>query len=160
MCDETSIARASGGTREVEIVANYWNQFTNQRVSRRRVLAATGGLSVSAAILAACGGGSSSVPSAEKSGEGEQAASGTPQKGGTIGFIYTDSPHLNILTNALEYAGYSGQYVYDHLISSRSNENAPYVLEAAEGLEQPDPLTITFKLRPGMTYHNIAPVNG
>jgi peptide/nickel transport system substrate-binding protein len=141
-------------------VANYWNQFTNQRVSRRRVLAATGGLSVSAAILAACGGGSSDVPSGQKTGQGQQAESGPAQKGGTMGFIYTDSPHLNILTNALEYAGYSGQYVYDHLISSRSNENAPFVLEAAEGLEQPDPLTITFKLRPGMTYHNIAPVNG
>src|SRR5436190_1465886 len=140
-------------------MAGYWQQFTSNRVSRRRVLAASGAVSMAAAIAAACGGGGSSTTS-EKSGQGQQPESGPAQKGGTIGFIYTDSPHLNILTNALEYAGYSGQYVYDHLISSRSNENAPFVLEAAEGLEQPDPLTITFKLRPGMTYHNIAPVNG
>jgi peptide/nickel transport system substrate-binding protein len=83
-----------------------------------------------------------------------------PRRGGTMGFLYVDSPNLDILTNALEYAGMSGQYVYDHMISSRSNANAPYVLEAAEGLEQPDDLTLTFKLRSGMTYHDIPPVNG
>ena len=141
-------------------MAGYWQQFTSNRVSRRRVLAASGAVSMAAAIAAACGGGSGSSTTGEKSGQGQQSESGPAQKGGTIGFIYTDSPHLNILTNALEYAGYSGQYVYDHLISSRSNENAPFVLEAAEGLEQPDPTTIIFKMRPGMTYHNIAPVNG
>src|SRR5436189_3029033 len=112
--------------------------MTTNRVSRRRALAAAGAVSMAAARAAACGGGSSSG-TGEKSGQGQQSESGPAQKGGTVGFIYTDSPHLNILTNALEYAGYSGQYVYDHLLSSRSNENAPYVLEAAEGLEQPDP---------------------
>jgi peptide/nickel transport system substrate-binding protein len=80
--------------------------------------------------------------------------------GGTYGDVYTSSNNLNILTNASEYAAFGGQYVYDHLITTRTNENAPYVLEAAEGLEQPDDLTLTFTLRPGMKYHNYAPVNG
>jgi len=87
-------------------------------------------------------------------------ADGPGVRGGTMGFLYADSPNLDLLTNALEYAGMSGQYVYDHLLSSRSNANAPYVLEAAESLEQPDDITFVFKLRPGMTYHDIAPVNG
>jgi len=87
-------------------------------------------------------------------------AAGEGKPGGTMGFLYVDSPNLDILTNALEYAGMSGQYVYDHMISSRSNANAPYVLEAAESIEQPDETTIVFNLRQGMKYHDIAPVNG
>ncbi len=91
---------------------------------------------------------------------GDSASSDTPKTGGTYGDTYTSSNSMNILTNASEYAAMGGQYVYDHLITTRTNENAPYVLEAAESFEQPDETTITFKLRPGMKYHNIAPVNG
>ena len=155
---------------------SYWNKVVNGRVSRRRLLALAGMGTASAAFLAACGGGSDDdggTDSDSGAGGGGEAKTSTgiskgylkagtngAKTGGMMGFIYTDSPNLDILTNALEYAGMSGQYVYDHLISSRSNENAPYVLEAAEALEQPDETTIRFKLRPGMTYHNIAPVNG
>ena len=154
---------------------NYWGNILNKRLTRRRAIAATGAATGAAAFLAACGGSDSNGGGGTGGGGGSGAAIDTKgitdgylaradadaKKGGTIGFIYTDSPHLNILTNALEYAGYSGQYVYDHLISSRSNDNAPFVLEAAEGAGAAGPdITIRFKLRPGMTYHNIAPVNG
>ncbi|HWO73961.1 MAG TPA: ABC transporter substrate-binding protein [Dehalococcoidia bacterium] len=147
---------------------SYWDGILAKRISRRRALAGTGMAAGAAALLAACGGGGD-----EGGTQGSPEAAGSPgvtdgylkkdpngKRGGTIGFIYTDSPNLDILTNALEYAGYGGQYVYDHMITSRSNANAPYVLEAAEALEQPDDLTIRFKLRAGMTYHNIPPVNG
>jgi peptide/nickel transport system substrate-binding protein len=159
---------------------SYWNKVLQGRISRRRFIAATGASAGAAAFLAACGGGSddngggdSGTSDGGGGGGGNQpqtspgiskgylkAGTTGAKTGGTMGFIYTDSPNLDILTNALEYAGMSGQYVYDHMISSRSNENAPFVLEAAQALEQPDDITITFKLRPGMTYHNIAPVNG
>jgi peptide/nickel transport system substrate-binding protein len=147
---------------------SYWTKVFNRRLTRRRALAATGMTAGAAAFLAACGGGGDGdgggSPAAQDSSGINQGylkrSDDAARRGGTIGFIYTDSPNLDILTNALEYAGYGGQYVYDHLISSRSNENAPYVLEAAEALEQPDETTIRFKLRPGMTYHNIPPVNG
>jgi peptide/nickel transport system substrate-binding protein len=156
---------------------SYWNKVLNGRVSRRRLLAATGASASAAAFLAACGGGSDDdggdSGTSDGGGGGQQPQTSTgiskgylkagttgAKTGGNMGFIYTDSPNLDILTNALEYAGMSGQFVYDHMISSRSNENAPFVLEAAQALEQPDDLTIIFKLRPGMTYHNIAPVNG
>jgi peptide/nickel transport system substrate-binding protein len=167
---------------------SYWDQVLNKRVSRRKALAATGMTASAAAFLAACGGDDDSGGST--SGGGSSSSSGSPSggstpsggggptiqdgitdgylkkasgdgtRGGTMGFLYVDSPNLDLLTNALEYAGMSGQYVYDHMISSRSNANAPFVLEAAESLEQPDDTTIIFKLRQGMTYHDIAPVNG
>jgi peptide/nickel transport system substrate-binding protein len=170
-------------------MSNYWDQVLTRRVTRRRAVAATSLAAGAAAFLAACGGGGDddddggATGGATGGGTGSATggtgpastgasvqegitdgylnkAAGDGSRGGTMGFLYVDSPNLDILTNALEYAGMSGQYVYDHMISSRSNARAPYVLEAAESLEQPDDLTIIFKLRPGMTYHDIAPVNG
>jgi peptide/nickel transport system substrate-binding protein len=145
---------------------SYWDRLLNGRMTRRRALAATGMAAGAAALLAACGGGDSGGVSSPQNAGSSDISDGYLKKapdgkrGGTMGFLYVDSPNLDILTNALEYAGYGGQYVYDHLISSRSNQNAPFVLEAAQGLEQPDETTIRFKLRPGMTYHNVPPVNG
>ena len=40
-------------------MAHYWNPLTTSRLSRRRALTAGGSLAVSAAFLAACGGGES-----------------------------------------------------------------------------------------------------
>ena len=153
---------------------SYWESVTRRRVARRRILAGGAGLSLSAIALAALGCGSGDDDDEPSGGTGTTgggatggASTGstgtsaeTPKTGGTYGDTYTSSNNLNILTNASEYAAFGGQYVYDHLITTRTNENAPFVLEAAEGLEQPDELTITFKLRQGMKYHNFAPVNG
>jgi peptide/nickel transport system substrate-binding protein len=148
---------------------NYWERVTRNRVARRRFLAGGAGVSLGAIALAALGCGSGDDDSPSATGGTGSAATGaagtgstteTAKTGGTYGDTYTSSNNLNILTNASEYAAFGGQYVYDHLITTRTNENAPFVLEAAEGLEQPDELTITFKLRQGMKYHNFAPVNG
>jgi peptide/nickel transport system substrate-binding protein len=139
---------------------SYWNRFTRARIARRRLIQGGAALSLGAAgvVLVGCGGDGGGDDSGAATG-GSPAA-GEPQTGGTYGAHYTTSDTLNILTNASEYAAFGGQYVYDHLISTRTNENAPYVLEAAEGLEQPDELTLTFKLRQGMKFHNFPPVNG
>lgn len=112
-------------------------------------------MGLSAVALAAIG-----CSGSDSNNGGNQGPAGEAQYGGTHGQTYTASDNLNILTNPAEYAGLGGQFVYDHLISTRTNENAPYVLEAAESLEQPDGITLTFKLRPGMKYHNFPPVNG
>jgi peptide/nickel transport system substrate-binding protein len=52
--------------------------------------------------------------------------------------------------------------VYDRLISQRPNKDfaKEYVLEAAQSVEQPDPTTIIFKLKPGMKFHDRPPVSG
>jgi peptide/nickel transport system substrate-binding protein len=145
---------------------SYWNRFIKARVARRRLLAGSAavGLGASALALVGCGGdddggGGTDSGGGTSTGTGSTAA-GEPQTGGTYGTHYTTSDTLNILTNASEYAAFGGQYVYDHLITTRTNANAPYVLEAASGLEQPDQITLTFKLRPGMKFHNFPPVNG
>jgi peptide/nickel transport system substrate-binding protein len=142
------------------------------------VIASAGALTASAAFLAACGGddddddddgggggGGAVQPTqgggaAATPGGGGGGAASEAQYGGSFGQTYGSSDSLNILTNPSEYAGMGGQFVYDHLISTRTNDKAPYILEAAEGLEQPDEVTLTFKLRQGMKYHNFPPVNG
>ena len=151
---------------------SYWERFRRQRVARRRLLTTGAGVSLSAVALAAlgCGGDDDETPSTSggspSTGGGSPAtgsgapAEGAPKMGGTFGTHYTTSNNLNILTNASEYAAFGGQFVYDHLISTRTNENAPYVLEAAEALDQPDEITLTFKMRQGMKYHDFPPVSG
>src|SRR6266508_3466172 len=139
---------------------SYWERLTQQRVARRRLLIGSAALSMGALALAACGGDGGSGKSENSTSGGTTATAGEPQRGGTFGTHYTTSDTLNILTNASEYAAFGGQFVYDHLITTRTNENAPFVLEAAEGLEQPDAITITFKLRKGMKYHPYPPVDG
>src|SRR6266550_2642385 len=98
---------------------SYWSKVLNKRMTRRHALGATGMAAGAAAFLAACGGGGSSDSGSQA---GPQTSSGISdgylkkatdgKRGGTMGFLYVDSPNLDILTNALEYAGYGGQYVY------------------------------------------------
>jgi peptide/nickel transport system substrate-binding protein len=170
---------------------NYWDKVLTRRVGRRRAIAGTGATALGAAFLAACGGDDdddddggapSSSPSTGSGSSGSSGSSGggtvigkqfgnhpghsllgspDAKYGGTFGTFVSDAPHLDIYTTAHEYSSLSGQYVFDHMITTRQNENAPWVAEAAEGVEEnPDGITYTFKLRQGMKYHNFAPVNG
>jgi peptide/nickel transport system substrate-binding protein len=144
---------------------SYWDRVLARRISRRRSLAAAGWTAAAAAFLAACGGddddggGGGDSGGTGTTGSGAPAA-GEPQMGGTFGTHYTTADTLSILATPAEYAAMGGQFVYDHLITTRTNENAPFVLEAASGLEQPDQITLTFKMRQGMKFHNFPPVNG
>jgi peptide/nickel transport system substrate-binding protein len=121
-----------------------------------------------AALLAACSGTKQDEKKeAASSGSAPgtvAAAAGQPAKrGGRLGQINGASTNsLNPVTNYTEGFVLGGVHVYDRLISQRPNKDSgkEYVLEAAQSVEQPDPTTIIFKLRPGMTFQDRAPVGG
>ena len=105
----------------------YWDRVLTRRLTRRRALDTSALAAGAAAFLAACGSGDddddggSSTGGASTGPTGGTGAQAQPseglesgylkrtetgeQTGGTMGFIYADSPNLDILTNALEYAG-------------------------------------------------------
>jgi peptide/nickel transport system substrate-binding protein len=141
------------------------------RSSRRRVL--QGGLSLlagSAAYALACGGGDedeeTTAPSTGAApGTTAPAAGGqTPKRGGTMLEMITAglANNTNPVTNWWEGQGLSGLYVYDRLVNNRLGKDTAkeYILEAAQSVEQPDQTTVIFKLKPGMTFQNRAPVSG
>ncbi|MGE3984661.1 MAG: ABC transporter substrate-binding protein, partial [Dehalococcoidia bacterium] len=123
----------------------------------------------SAAILAACGsddGGTSGGPQTQTEAGSTAKAEGTfskqegtPVAGGTYRFPLAGSANFNPFVNYTEGASLGGIFVYDRPLSSREDTRR-YVLEAMESIELKDPLTLVMKLRPGLVYQNLAPVNG
>jgi peptide/nickel transport system substrate-binding protein len=145
---------------------SYWDKIFRQRVITRRQ---TMGMAFSgltgAALIAACGGSDSgnSSPdggSVEASKLGEFTPSdGTPQPGGRFVDMWSTQSNWNPVSQETEGTRSGGRYVYDRLLTSREGERR-YNLEAAASIETPDPLTVTFKLKPNQFFHDIAPVNG
>ncbi|MGH2603891.1 MAG: ABC transporter substrate-binding protein, partial [Dehalococcoidia bacterium] len=138
------------------------------RLRRRQVLQGGIGLAAgsAAAFLLACGGDDKEeAQSTTTSGaQGTAAAAGTetPRRGGRyLGFTGAVR-HLNPVADFLEGHVLSGVHVYDRLISQRPNKDfaKEYTPEAAQSVEQPDPTTVIFKLKPGLTFHNRPPVSG
>jgi peptide/nickel transport system substrate-binding protein len=140
-----------------------------RRHNRRRFLGGSLGLAAwSAAFTLACGGQkpeAKAPTTAPAVGTAAPAAAGTPvpKRGGRLlGYVGTTSGSTNPVENAAEGYVLSGVHVYDRLISFRFGKDSAkeYVLEAAQSVEMPDPTTVIFKLKPGMKYHDRAPVNG
>jgi peptide/nickel transport system substrate-binding protein len=160
-----------GRTRGEEMHAYSNRSATLHGVNRRRVLqGGLGLLASSAAFALACGGGDkdeeTTAPSTGAApGTTAPAAGGqTPKRGGTLLEVaQTDGPpNVNPVTTWGEGQWLSGLYVYDRLVNGRMGMDTAreYTPEAAQSVEQPDSTTVIFKLRPGMTFHNRAPVNG
>jgi peptide/nickel transport system substrate-binding protein len=151
---------------------SYWSRLTSERIRRRRVLATSGGMALGAAFLAACGGGSSNNGSG-----GTQASNSVisqpvdtskdAKRGGTIlDWVGSDSASLEIVSPL---AGGAGNAVASKVYSTLVREMPGYLKpsegklagDIAESWEMsPDNLQITLKLRPGVKFHNKAPVNG
>ncbi len=156
-----------------ETKVGYWNRVLSQRIARRRALALAGAGLTGAALLAACGGddaddaagptsaaGATSAPGTAAATSTPGTAAGTPQRGGRLVFPTRSGQLKNwnpVSDNAA--AGMAGSNAYDRLLSTTLASRG-FKLEAAASVEIPDATTVIFKLRPGMVYQDVPPVNG
>ncbi|MCH8025267.1 MAG: ABC transporter substrate-binding protein [Chloroflexi bacterium] len=125
---------------------SYWQRFERQRISRRRVLAATGIGAAGLAVAAACGdGGEGGEP--QPTGDG----SGAPNYGGR--FIYSitgDWATIDPVTSAGFAPGIFPR-IYNCLLDRSRLQPDFFYFDLAEEVEQPDEETYLFKIRPGVT---------
>lgn len=153
-------------------MSNYWESVLLHRtLNRRKALGLASSGLAGAALLAACGGDSNdsgnrsqSEGTPQKSVGEFSPSEGQPQSGGRYTFMQTSSANFNVVSNWTEgtggaAGGMGGTTVYDRPLTSREDSRR-YVLEAMASIETPDPLTVVMKLKPGQTYHDVAPVNG
>jgi len=142
--------------------ANVWRRLQRRRFLQGSIAIAAGS---AAAFLLACGDSKQDEAQDTSSSPGAAAgtAAQTPRRGGRLLQLLASSTNsLNVVANFNEGFVLGGVHVYDRLISQRpTNDTAKeYVPEAAQSVEQPDPTTVIFRLKPGMTYHDKPPVNG
>jgi ABC-type transport system substrate-binding protein len=153
------------------VVTQRQQSETRPRPGRRQLLRGGVGLaggSVTAFVLVCSGTKEEAKPSAPSGAAPSTAAPAAaastpaPRRGGRYFGSGTSGNHLNPVALYQEGHNLSGFHVYDRLISQRPNKDfaKEYVLEAAQTVEQPDPTTVIFKLKPGMKFHDRAPVSG
>jgi peptide/nickel transport system substrate-binding protein len=152
--------------------SSYWDSVLTGRVTRRRALAATGGSAAAAAFLAACGGGDDSDSASTGGGTGGSGlvAKGVDtlkdaKPGGTLkDYANSDPAHLDSM-QPLASLNFQARNVYGTLTREEPGHLKPrsgnIIGDLASSWEfSPDRLTLTFKMRQGVKFHNIAPVNG
>ena len=149
---------------------SYWQGLLSGRVGRRRVVALGGATTAGALLLAACGsskgsssGGSAAAPAGllVKPDDSTKAA----VKGGAL----KDSRNADIGNwdpfSSGAWWSFANPALFGRLTRLKAGYLTPasgeVVSDLAESWEfTPDRLTATFKLRPNVSWHNIAPVNG
>lgn len=153
----------------------YWDRWMRERSSRRRLLAGTGLAAFGAGSLALVGCGDDDDDD-DDDGNGQTPGAGTatvpggngdetPVRGGTVNIV--GGPIGSLLdihrTNTpIESAGIwhrAGNFLM-RFSAYPPNVGLPEPDLAMAMPEQPDPLTLTFKLNPAATFQNRAPVNG
>jgi ABC-type transport system substrate-binding protein len=147
---------------------NYWSDVLKRRTSRRRALAGAGATAAGAAFLAACGGGG---------GDGDDDASsslvskiedttGSAKPGGIVADSRNaDTDSLDPFAASSLITSGINAFTYNRLtvlkLGRMEEPSGEVVGDIAESWEwSPDRLTLTMKLRDGVKFHNIPPVNG
>jgi peptide/nickel transport system substrate-binding protein len=147
--------------------SSYWEEFAKKRRTRRRFLAGTALAGSGIAALSILGCGSDEEEPADSGGTpAEGTTSGPTAASAGTGQITTaffeDLRTLDSTTYyfSIEGAGLS-QAVYDHLVEypwmsevTDTSAARQVVARLAESWEQPDNLTYTFKLQPGVKFHD------
>ena len=141
---------------------NYWQDSQARRISRRGILRslAYGGAGLAAAALVGCGTKPKTSSSSSPAGTTAQ-----PRSGGDLHMWLTSDP-FNLDVTTIGQSGpntTSNDLAYESLLGYKYGDN-PYettlVPKLAESWETPDAQTFTFKLRKGVKYANLPPVNG
>jgi peptide/nickel transport system substrate-binding protein len=152
---------------------SYWSGLVSRRVSRRRALIGTGGAAAAAAFLAACGGsdsGSSSENGASKASDLLAKIEDTTKnvkRGGAMKWTQASEPlHFDGQSQGQQQLNIYNGMAYESLVRNKPGAGEPTTwTEVLPNLSEswevsPDKTQITFKLRQGIKWHNIAPVNG
>ena len=159
-------------------MADYWDKYWQGRTNRRRFLGTAGAAGVGAAGLAlvGCGddddtSGGANTLATPTPGAAASPTAADPLAGVKRGGVYKasasgDPPsidpygNLSFLTKGAAIYSYSRLYKYktDPKVAAASVLPTGDVAASAEA--SPDGLKWTIKLRPGVKFHNIAPVNG
>ena len=126
---------------------SYWQRFERQRISRRRVLAATGVGAAGLAVAAACGdgdggGGAATVQPTEPSA--------APKYGGR--FIYSIEGDWGTIDPVTSVGFGPGIFprIYNTLMDRSRMQPDFFYFDLAEEVEQPDDETYLYKIRPGV----------
>lgn len=149
-------------------MSNYW---TKSSIGRRGLLrgAAIGGVGLAGAALVGCGSdddGSAPASTATAAAGGTTAAGGTatasePKRGGTLTLQMGGEPRsLDPHFDTFPYNTWITNATHSNLVKFVP-DLSEIVPDAAEALpEIPDDLTYVFKIKPGIKFQNIAPLNG
>ena len=144
---------------------SYWSSVSASRLSRRRVLVGAGSTAAAAFLIACGGGGSDNTPEPGNSLVAT-AVDTTKQakRGGTIKDRWSaDTPTLDI-ASAVAPLNTPAKQAYSTLVREKpgylKSSAGEITSDVAESWEiSPDGLQITMKVRPGVKWHNKAPVN-
>jgi len=151
-------------------VASYWDKVLHSRISRRRAIAASGGLALGTAILSACGGGGG-----EEGVKGDTSGlvaqiedtSKSAKRGGTLKWFATGEPnHLDGVIQGQIQLNILNGLAYGSLVAGKPGHREPSSrTEVVPGLAEKwefsaDGTELVFTLRQGVKWHNKAPVNG
>jgi ABC-type transport system substrate-binding protein len=155
-------------------LASYWDKALNHRLTRRRALIGSGASAAALAFLAACGGsddggGTPDTTAGDTSGllaKVEDTLKSAKQ-GGTMKWTQASEPlHFDGQAQGQAQLNIYNGMAYESLIRNKPGVGEPTrwteaLPNLAESWEfSPDKTTITFKLRKGVKWQNVAPVSG